>query len=106
MAYLLANSETPKETKPEQIVLGSSFLQVAEYDATNFVLTLHFKSKLSLIHRYFYPTTWEQFKLAPSAGSFYSTMIKGKYQAIPFHPAMKSSDITKAKKEHKLQRGN
>lgn len=103
MAYLPAKPEKPASARPEQVVLSSSFLQSAEYDPSNFAVTLWFKSKLSIIHRYFFPVTWEQFKIAPSHGSFYSRNIKGKYPTIQLHPQLKSSDITKAKQPHKLK---
>jgi hypothetical protein len=98
MAYLPQQAPAAAPKKPEQIVLHSSFLQSATYDSANFALTLDFKNRSSLIHRYVFPITWEQFKLAPSHGSFYSRNIKGKYPVIPFHTPLKVSDLTKAKK--------
>jgi hypothetical protein len=103
VAYLPSKPPESSAPKPEQIILRSSFLQSATYDAANFALTLDFKSGHSLVHRYFFPITWTQFKEAPSHGSFYARNIKGKYPMIALRTPLKVSDITKAKKPHKLK---
>lgn len=101
MAYLQYKHDKTASPKPEQVVLHSSFLSAATYDSENFALTIDFRNGQSIAHRYFFPVTWEQFKLAPSHGSFYSRMIKGKYPAIPLNQNLKVSDLTKAKKSTK-----
>lgn len=94
MAYLPAHVKTQTQAqKSEDIVLSSSFLQMASYDPENYALTLHFKSRHWIVYRYFFPMTLEQFKLAPSHGSFYATQIKGKYPSITIHAPVRVSDV-------------
>jgi KTSC domain len=100
VGYLPAKPAVTAPPAPERIVPRSSFLQMAEYDATSFVCTIHFKNGASMFHRYFFPITWSQFKESPSPSSFYARSIKGKYQAIPLTQPLKVSDLTKAKKPH------
>lgn len=99
MAYLILKSAATPAAAPQTLVPSSSFLQLASYDPTNFALTLWFKSKYWVVHRYFFQLTWQQFQLVPSQGSFYATQIKGKYPAIVVHSPVKVTDLTQARKK-------
>ena len=100
MSYLPGTPEPATTSKPEVIALPhSKFLQAASYDPAQFALTLDFKNGSQAMHRFVYPVTFQQFKEAPSHGSYYARNIKGKYPTIFIRSSMKPSDLTKAKKE-------
>lgn len=100
MAYLHSVAVAPSAPAPESIVLvHSSFLQAATYDAENYSLTLDFKSGHQVVHRFVYPIVWQQFKEHPSPGSFYAKSIKGKYPSVSFRTPLLVSQFTRAKKE-------
>ena len=102
MAYTRAQAEKKKETAPETFAIpGSSFLQAATYDATNFSLTLDFKNGSQIVHRYVFPMVWQQFKESHSHGSYFSRNIKRKYPSVNFRKPMKVSDMSKAMNEYR-----
>jgi len=80
---------------------GSSFLQAATYDSTNFSLTLDFKNGEQQVHRFVYPMVWQQMKESSSKGSFYARNIKGKYPTVNMKSSLKVSDLEKAMKENR-----
>lgn len=100
MAYLPGKAQQGGAQAPESIAIPhSSFLQSATYDAANFSLTLEFKNGRQDVHRYVYPTVWQQFKEQQSHGSFYSRSIKGKYPTVNFRKPLKASDFKRVTKE-------
>jgi hypothetical protein len=102
MAYLPGKPAEATGTKPDVIGLAhSSFLMAASYDPSTFTLTLDFKNMRQDVHRFMYPMTWQQFKEAPSHGSFYSRNIKGKFPTVNFRKPMKVSDFSKLVKSYK-----
>jgi KTSC domain len=101
MSYLPGKPEAPAATKPETIHVQSSFLMAATYDATNYSLSLEFKSGHSIVHRFVFPLVWTQFKEHPSQSSFYARSIKGKYPAVSFHTPLLVSHLEKAIKTHR-----
>ena len=86
---------------PAQIALKSSFLQAATYDAREYSLTIELKTGEPLVHRFVYPSVWEQFKESPSPGKFWNASVRGKYPTISFKRGLKVSDITKAQKRYR-----
>jgi len=102
MGYLPSKPDKPKTSAPEQIVLQSSFLMSATYDASTFSLTVEFKTGEPIVYHYVFPSVWQQFKEHPSPGKFWNASIKGgKYPSINLKRGLKVSDITKAKKKYK-----
>lgn len=106
MAYIPGKSEPSKTTAPEQIVLHSSFLSCATYDASTFTLTLEFKTGEPIIYRYVFPAVWNEFKLHPSPGKYWNENIASKkgqprYPSFALKRGLKVSDITAAKKKYK-----
>lgn len=101
MGYLPSKPEPSTTPLPEQIVLISSFLSTATYDASTFSLTIEFKTGEPLVHRFVFPAVWQEFKLHPSPGKYWNASIKGKYPTLNLKRGLKVSDITKAKKKYK-----
>ena len=66
----------------EEHTLNSSFLDSCSYDKEAKELAVSFRN--SKIYRYLNVPVevYEDFKNAPSAGEFYSSKIKGKYELI------------------------
>jgi hypothetical protein len=101
VGYLPGKPEPTKTTAPEQIVLQSSFLMSATYDASTFSLTIEFKTGEPLVHRFVFPAVWQELKLHPSPGSYWNRSIKGKYPTLNLKRGLKVSDITKARKKYR-----
>jgi KTSC domain len=102
VSYLPSLAEPPATAAPETIALPhSSFLQAATYDASQFALTLDFKSGHQVVHRFVFPMVWAQFKEAKSHGSFYATSIKKQYPSVTFKRPLLVSHLTRAIKEHR-----
>jgi len=74
-------------------------MQSISYDPTQYSLTIDFKSGHQVIHKFVYPMVFQQFKEAPSKGSYYSRQIKSKYPTVSMRTPLKVSDFNKAKKE-------
>ena len=102
VSYLPAVSAPSSTPAPEMIAIPhSSFLSAATYDATNYSLSLSFKSGHEVIHRFVFPLVWQQFKESPSHGSFYSRSIKKQYPSITFHSPLLVSHLEAAIKKHR-----
>lgn len=99
MAYTPSIAEpTSTATEPETIALKSSFLSAASYDPVNYAITLAFKNGYTSIHRFVFPSVWNEFKISTSHGSYYANVLKKQYPAIPLHQKLRVSDLTKAQK--------
>lgn len=77
----------------DDIAAVSSFIERASY--TDDSLTIYFKSGHTLSYHGVDSSTWEQFKLSSSKGSFYATKIKGQFDAGNIKKVPLSTDFTK-----------
>lgn len=105
MAYTPALEPTSKSAQPEQMALKSSFLSAATYDAASYSLTIAFKTGYTSVHKFVFPSVWNEFKISPSHGSFYANVLKKQYPAVPLHEKLRVSDLTKAMKEFNPSHG-
>jgi hypothetical protein len=71
-----ANPSTGEST--QRIAPNSSYIEAAEYNSTDYSLTIHFKKGGEVKHLLVYPIEWQQGLGSQSFGSWYSRNIKGK----------------------------
>src|ERR1700689_2435238 len=91
--------------KEDKFTPSSSFLELAQYDAEQYVMTLTFKTGSSYRYLWVFPTIWQSFKESPSHSSYYTKMIKGKLLNV----AVKKSNTGRVEStplhKHQIKRG-
>src|SRR4029077_1910000 len=61
----------------------SSFIEQAEYDADQRLMTLTFKNGTSYRYLFVFPSIWLNFKSSTNHSVYYSKLIKGKLLSVP-----------------------
>lgn len=78
----MTQSAPQSNTVREGVFPESSFLQHFRYDASTFQLTVTMKSGAQYVSFYVFPMVVDQWLQAPSKGSFYGQMVKGKHITV------------------------